>query len=170
MSETEQLALLVAHAPPVPEWWQPQMEPAPKKQRLFNTKSGQFAPEGLYVSLIDFADRPHLTLKDTPEYEEWQARRQRERLFQWPIHYAREMLCRINRLDRVVPPTEPGAVPAKGTDTLLWGQNIPADKMERLRNGEVFILLDPDGNAYSQVMMDGAGQIRERRVSAEEVS
>lgn len=47
--------------------------------------------------------------------------------------------------------------------TLNWAENIPQDYMEGMNNGEVFTLLDIEGNPYSQVLKDSYGTIRERR-------
>jgi hypothetical protein len=48
---------------------------------------------------------------------------------------------------------------------LKWGDGISEENMQRLRDGEVFILQGEDGNDHSMVLMDIFGQIRERPLS-----
>jgi len=52
-------------------------------------------------------------------------------------------------------------------DTLHWGEDIPRDKSERMRNGEVFTLLGHDGRPYSKVLKDSYNAIRETRIADE---
>lgn len=53
-------------------------------------------------------------------------------------------------------------------DTLPWGENIPPDKTERLKAGEIFTLLDEHGEPLSKVLMDSFGTIRERLMDKSE--
>jgi len=47
---------------------------------------------------------------------------------------------------------------------LNWGENIPKDIFQKLKEGEVAILYGEDNNPYSEVLMDYFGTIRERRI------
>ena len=48
---------------------------------------------------------------------------------------------------------------------LRWGENIPPEIMEALRNGETALLHDAEGKPYSLVLIDYFGTIREKRVN-----
>lgn len=45
--------------------------------------------------------------------------------------------------------------------TLEWGKNISPENMTLLRQGEVFTLLDADGQPHKRILMDSYGTIRE---------
>lgn len=49
--------------------------------------------------------------------------------------------------------------------TLKWGEDIPPEIMEAMRNGQTAILLGEDGKPYSWVMMDYFGTIREKQLT-----
>jgi hypothetical protein len=46
---------------------------------------------------------------------------------------------------------------------LRWGENIPPDLMQALKEGEVLTLLDEDGQPLHHIMMDANGTIRQGR-------
>lgn len=50
--------------------------------------------------------------------------------------------------------------------TVDWGKDLPAETMEALRGGEVFILLGPDGQPHCSLLMDSYDTIREGPWSA----
>lgn len=45
--------------------------------------------------------------------------------------------------------------------TLDWGKDIPPDKMERLKNGEIFLLYDADHRPFKYILRDWYGDFRE---------
>jgi len=51
--------------------------------------------------------------------------------------------------------------------TLVWGQSLTKEQMNSLRQGEIFILLDEDGEQHAEVLMDSYDNIRERRLRSE---
>lgn len=49
--------------------------------------------------------------------------------------------------------------------TLKWGEDISIENMQALRSGEIFTLLNTEGEKYSTVLMDSYDQIRERKIT-----
>lgn len=47
---------------------------------------------------------------------------------------------------------------------LNWGENIPREIYQKLKDGEVAILFDENGNPYSEILIDYFGTIRERKI------
>ncbi len=48
--------------------------------------------------------------------------------------------------------------------TLEWGKDISEENMNLLKQGEVFTLLDEDGEPYCLILKDSFGTIREKRI------
>lgn len=49
--------------------------------------------------------------------------------------------------------------------TLRWGLDLSSETMASMRIGEIFTLLDADGDPFSRVLMDSYDQIREESVA-----
>lgn len=45
--------------------------------------------------------------------------------------------------------------------TLDWGRNLTKDEIERMENGEIFILNDAEGKPLKKIFKDSFGQFRE---------
>ena len=48
--------------------------------------------------------------------------------------------------------------------TLEWEKDLTIEQMEALKKGEVFHLLDKEGNPHSTILMDSYNQIRQRSI------
>lgn len=48
--------------------------------------------------------------------------------------------------------------------TLEWGQNIPPEKLEGLRKGEILTLLDENGDPLKKIFMDSYDTIRQQKL------
>ena len=47
---------------------------------------------------------------------------------------------------------------------LLWGEDLSPEASEAMLSGEIFTLLDPDGEPHRKVLKDTYNQIRERDI------
>jgi len=78
---------LMASAPPVPGWFEPELPPKPQEPKEFVGK-GDHADPDRYKAYLESV---HKWMRDV---KAWELEREQERVFQWPEYYA---LSVINR-------------------------------------------------------------------------
>lgn len=102
--------LLMAGAPAVPDWFEPTVPPKPE-QPFYEPvgDNGEYPTEEERALLLQWRsgeiERPNLSSFSywcdawglyREKYAEWKRNRERERLLQWPLYYAEEVMKRLD--------------------------------------------------------------------------
>lgn len=98
MELTELRDYYIAHAPPVPEWFEPVAPPKPKwrdNPEALALKSRKLKPEEMSADQRALLAAERAAIEEySRSNTEWQLQVKRERLLQWPLYWADQMMKR----------------------------------------------------------------------------